>query len=912
MLVKDYLAFLDAYKKGQLEFYLKQYQTTIHTTDVSSESKKEFLGLLEDDLTLAQIQTVLEDPSLTPTIILTKTLAYFAKKSSTAIDYLSFLSEQETNNLKDASTLGLELFDEQLYLPILSYLLKNQETEAATKELLRGVQIKNLSTFLGAIYEKSLQELQSLEKTVQQKEYQAVISFRYLDVYHDFERDFSYSKIPVLEKLKLLNQLSSSMGRSFLYQLNLLAYELEIDISKENLYYQYQDILQHLKNPLPSFYVLAPTLQYQLEKELGASMSPLTIKQQVALLKELDEISYPVESSQILRILPEKELPSDVMQIIINEYQKARHDTFSFSLSSFTANMKQKYIEHPILKDFSQTMFYQAHLSFAKMNEQQKKLLCCAKTYQQSEVGKTKLYQKRLQPYLEKEQKALQLEEAIYHQSVEEKYMPILKTLQQCDNYTLSSFIKENISLEDQEKFRALCQFYKEKDPTFFANSIDREDAIEKNQKRLIQATNEFLSTTPLKELTGANIVRYFEKMKSEEFPYNRHQYMGLASETIRSRLVTQAKFQIPMLLEQLEHQTSLLSYIATQDFFVKQVYDMLDLAEDRYLFDKTLLSRITKALNEEEKKQRELALQQELKEKQEQTKKTAYTLMKKFLTSDCYGLMDFYTEVAKEYHINEEKTRALLTSVCQADPALQKAYDEKKVQMKEKQKERRNQRLQEKKKNNPKLTDDIQLQIPIRLFSGSDIALERLCKTYQLDYDYYLFLKQKYKENKNDEALLPLLQKASQELAPVIQTVTYVVAKRMVHCHKTGEPYPLLTHFERFGFPVSEFAKIGNQLGFKNTPVLEKYLRLHEPVFQYVSYQHANQLQTAGYSAGTSFLVDKTEIPYTKKQMTEAIAYLQINKIPFYKGTIAEALGQVKQQEKVKLHTFTCSKNKD
>ena len=34
--------------------------------------------------------------------------------------------------------------------------------------------------------------------------------------------------------------------------------------------------------------------------------------------------------------------------------------------------------------------------------------------------------------------------------------------------------------------------------------------------------------------------------------------------------------------------------------------------------------------------------------------------------------------------------------------------------------------------------------------------------------------------------------------------------------------------------------------------------------------------------------------------------------KIPFYKGTIAEALGQVKQQEKVKLHTFTCSKNKD
>ena len=71
----------------------------------------------------------------------------------------------------------------------------------------------------------------------------------------------------------------------------------------------------------------------------------------------------------------------------------------------------------------------------------------------------------------------------------------------------------ENIPLEEQEKFRALCQFYKEKDPTFFANSIDREDAIEKNQKRLIQATNEFLSTTPLKELTGANIVRYFESV---------------------------------------------------------------------------------------------------------------------------------------------------------------------------------------------------------------------------------------------------------------------------------------------------------------------------------------------------------------------------------------------------------------
>ena len=876
--------------------------------------------LEKDTLTLKEINTLLTGEAaitLSNEDIWFRTLAFFYQKNHALLPYLS-ISEEAKEQVKITPTLSLEQIDDALYYQILYYLVnQDDKISTSTNQLLALLSLPSLliPSFSLETYTKMIQELDELDNLIIDPTYETNLS-HFLEATHLHQLRHQASK-PLIEKVQTLEKLYALKQQAP----KLLTHDFELmarfcTMKANNTYGQYQQLLrvldeqETLSEPfLLALSALSPSLQSLLPHPYLNSLH--SIEDIISFINQVEKTDYQFTISQVLSLLSNV-ISLDTSKDIDGLYQSYRQENFVFSMTDFAAYIRQESVSDPLLCHFQSEDFYRFHKPMTKMTSEQSFLWQVIAPYQNA-LATTEFAKTQLQPLQKQEQQYWEKQMTIYNQQVFDQYYPLLEKMKLTTDYTLSYFLKQFVEPKDYDKVLALCQWQRRKEADYFMSSIDQKDIKQKNKDRLIRETVAYLNGVPLQTLRLPEIMNYWRNLKDPSkkgpaaYPISKSHFVSLTRRIEKERLETIMLPQLEKLASLLEQRQPLLTYIQQQEYSVLQVYDMLEIAEEQSPIPEEMLTAISQQLMLEDKEDRKQKALENAQQERMETKKLALALLKEFLASDASSLCEFYAQILQEKQIPELKQRELLSLAAHLDPTLEQAYEKKRLSFKEKQMQLRSEKARRNREANPKLADDKVFVFLRKLFEPEqdDVALERFCYTYQLDIEQVLQCKTLFQEVRTPKELVALKEKC-QPLVQAMNAAAYVVAKRMVTCHKNQQYYGLIGHYERFGYSPSIIGQLATHLGSRNGQLIEKYMHLHKDSFQYISYQQAQKLQSYGIS--NKLRVNKEIISYDKQQLANAIETLTEAHVPLQKGTLYEVLRDPDQKIEVpKKLILTC-----
>ena len=524
---------------------------------------------------------------------------------------------------------------------------------------------------------------------------------------------------------------------------------------------------------------------------------------------------------------------------------------------------------------------------------------------------KTRSGQELLSSTITSVKEEIQHQEDVYSVDTYQRFYSYAEKLASLTDYTLDYFLLDFVDEKDYEKVRTLCTWINQHNPSFFSNSIGRNDIRKRNSQRILHEVESFFEQTPLKELTRDKVELYWKSLinpfvNKGRYPMNKPQFFEKYNNILDRRLDELSLSEVKNMELCIHQGKSLLDYISRGMYTEEQAFHLISIAGEKIPEERDKFFELQQQLQSQiDAREERIKQNQEAKRIMDNAKKVNF-LMTLFLNSDYSSMADFYQDASKKLGLQQYIQREMLKNFTENNADINDVYQEKRAIIDnittEKTRQVSRDRYQAQLDANVDMYGEEAIRIMKKFIDSDDKSISKFCSRFSLSMSDFKFYRKLCRHIDQDISGLVDDRAADirRKFIGAMARTSVMVAKEMVQCHNSKTFYDMVKHYELYGYSPVFIKDVALSIGRnKEAKLIGQYMSLHPDNFRtFSANEFASMVRTSQVYPRHLYLENQS-VSYLADDLENVTNELCRREVPITKGTVFSMLKRL-QEEKI------------